>query len=83
MHTTPYLRTYAGHALRAILVTAGTGFIGVNLVHHLLKRGLGWRPAETFATGISKTVHWYLDHPDWVADIKAGTYRGERLGLSR
>jgi dTDP-glucose 4,6-dehydratase len=46
-----------------------------------LERDLGWKPAETFETGIRKTVQWYLDHQDWVANIKAGTYRGQRLGL--
>jgi dTDP-glucose 4,6-dehydratase len=42
---------------------------------------LGWTPRETFATGLRKTVQWYLDHPQWVARIRNGTYRGERLGL--
>lgn len=36
---------------------------------------LGWRPAETFATGIRKTVNWYLDHPEWVANVLSGAYR--------
>ena len=36
---------------------------------------LGWRPAETFATGIRKTVQWYLDHPEWVARVQSGAYR--------
>jgi dTDP-glucose 4,6-dehydratase len=36
---------------------------------------LGWRPAETFETGIRKTVQWYLDHPDWVQDVQSGSYR--------
>jgi dTDP-glucose 4,6-dehydratase len=40
-----------------------------------IERELGWRPAETFATGIRKTVRWYLDHPDWVADVQSGAYR--------
>ncbi|WBS02198.1 dTDP-glucose 4,6-dehydratase [Pseudoduganella sp. SL102] len=39
-----------------------------------LERELGWKPAETFATGIRKTVQWYLDHPDWVADVQSGAY---------
>ncbi len=38
-------------------------------------RELGWRPAETFETGIRKTVQWYLDHPDWVAHVVSGEYR--------
>jgi len=36
---------------------------------------LGWRPAETFETGIRKTVQWYLDHPEWVANVQSGGYR--------
>ena len=36
---------------------------------------LGWRPGETFETGIRKTVQWYLDHTDWVASVQSGTYR--------
>ena len=40
-----------------------------------IERELGWRPAETFATGIRKTVQWYLDHPDWVARVQSGTYK--------
>jgi dTDP-glucose 4,6-dehydratase len=35
---------------------------------------LGWRPAETFATGIRKTVQWYLEHQDWVAHVQSGAY---------
>ncbi len=31
---------------------------------------LHWQPAETFATGIRKTVHWYLDNPEWIAEVK-------------
>ena len=40
-----------------------------------IERELGWRPAETFATGIRKTVQWYLDHQDWVAHVQSGAYR--------
>ena len=40
-----------------------------------LERELGWKPAETFATGIRKTVRWYLDHATWVADVQSGAYR--------
>jgi dTDP-glucose 4,6-dehydratase len=36
---------------------------------------LAWKPAETFESGIRKTVRWYLDHQDWVANITSGTYR--------
>ncbi len=40
-----------------------------------IERELGWRPAETFDSGIRKTVQWYLDHADWVADVQSGGYR--------
>ena len=36
---------------------------------------LGWKPAETFDSGIRKTVQWYIDHPDWVAKVQSGSYR--------
>jgi dTDP-glucose 4,6-dehydratase len=36
---------------------------------------LGWRPQERFATGLRKTVQWYLDHPDWVQSVTSGEYR--------
>ncbi|WP_370679890.1 dTDP-glucose 4,6-dehydratase [Comamonas sp. GB3 AK4-5] len=40
-----------------------------------LERELGWKPAETFETGIRKTVQWYLDHPQWVVNVQSGAYR--------
>lgn len=40
-----------------------------------IERELGWKPAETFETGIRNTVQWYLDHPDWVQHVQTGTYR--------
>ena len=40
-----------------------------------LERELGWKPAETFETGIRKTVQWYLAHPDWVQNVQSGAYR--------
>ena len=39
-----------------------------------LERELGWRPAETFDTGIRKTVAWYLAHQDWVQAVQSGAY---------
>jgi dTDP-glucose 4,6-dehydratase len=42
---------------------------------------LGWKPAESFATGLRKTVAWYLENQDWCADITSGKYRQERLGV--
>ncbi len=44
-------------------------------------RELGWKPAESFATGLRKTVEWYLANQDWCADISSGNYRRERLGV--
>ena len=40
-----------------------------------IERDLGWRPAETFDTGIQKTVQWYLDNPVWVEGVVSGSYR--------
>ena len=40
-----------------------------------LEKELGWKPAETFETGIRKTVEWYLANPTWVANVQSGNYR--------
>ena len=40
-----------------------------------IERELGWKPAETFETGIRKTVQWYLANPEWVANVQSGAYR--------
>ena len=40
-----------------------------------IERELGWRPAETFDSGIRKTVQWYLDHGQWTANVQSGAYR--------
>ena len=40
-----------------------------------IHRELGWKPAETFESGIRKTVHWYLDNSGWVANVQSGDYR--------
>ena len=40
-----------------------------------IERELGWKPAETFETGIRKTVEWYLENQSWVANVQSGTYR--------
>ena len=40
-----------------------------------IERELGWKPAETFDTGIRETVQWYLDNPEWVAQVQSGAYR--------
>lgn len=40
-----------------------------------IRAKLGWSPRETFETGLAKTVRWYLDHAQWVAQVKSGEYR--------
>jgi dTDP-glucose 4,6-dehydratase len=40
-----------------------------------IEQELGWKPAETFETGIRKTVQWYLEHPEWVANVQSGAYK--------
>jgi dTDP-glucose 4,6-dehydratase len=40
-----------------------------------IERELGWRPAETFDTGIRKTVAWFLEHQEWIANVQSGAYR--------
>jgi dTDP-glucose 4,6-dehydratase len=48
-----------------------------------IHRELGWKPAETFESGIRKTVQWYLDNADWVAHVQSGDYRnwiGQQYG---
>ena len=46
-----------------------------------ITRELGWQPAESFATGLRKTVEWYLENQVWCSDISSGKYRQERLGV--
>jgi dTDP-glucose 4,6-dehydratase len=40
-----------------------------------IERELGWKPAETFESGIRKTVRWYLEHAEWVSRVQSGAYR--------
>ena len=47
-----------------------------------IERDLGWRPQETFESGLRKTVEWYLANEDWWQAVLDGSYQGERLGLS-
>jgi dTDP-glucose 4,6-dehydratase len=47
-----------------------------------IERELGWRPRETFETGLRRTVQWYLENEPWWRDVQSGGYRQERLGLS-
>ncbi len=43
-------------------------------------RELGWEPRQSFASGLRRTVEWYLANAGWWGDIRSGVYRGERLG---
>ncbi|MFJ4458040.1 dTDP-glucose 4,6-dehydratase [Pseudomonas sp. NPDC089392] len=45
-----------------------------------IEQELGWVPQETFASGLRKTVQWYLDNLEWCRHVQDGTYQGERLG---
>lgn len=45
-----------------------------------IRRELGWRPAETFQSGLRKTVEWYLANRTWWERIRSGVYNGERIG---
>ena len=40
-----------------------------------IARELGWKPAEKFETGLRKTVRWYLEHPEWIENVRTGAYR--------
>jgi len=48
-----------------------------------IRRELRWQPKETLASGLKRTVHWYLDNRDWWEEIRGGVYRGDRLGKIR
>jgi len=41
---------------------------------------LGWKPEETFESGIEKTIHWYLENSEWCRNVQDGSYQRERLG---
>ncbi len=46
-----------------------------------IAKDLGWLPEETFASGIEKTVKWYLDNSEWCSHVQDGSYQRERLGV--
>jgi len=47
-----------------------------------IERELGWRPQESFESGLARTIDWYLANPAWVGRVTDGSYRGERLGVA-
>lgn len=63
-----YVQDRPGHDLR-YAIDAGK-----------IERELGWVPAETFASGLRKTVQWYLNNLDWCRRVQDGSYQGQRLG---
>ncbi|WP_036770881.1 dTDP-glucose 4,6-dehydratase [Photorhabdus australis] len=48
-----------------------------------IEHELGWKPQETFESGIRKTVQWYLENENWWCRVQDGSYAGERLGLGK
>ena len=48
-----------------------------------IEKELGWKPRNTFESGIKRTVRWYLDNQEWVEDVLSGKYRMERLGSTK
>jgi dTDP-glucose 4,6-dehydratase len=63
-----YVQDRPGHDLR-YAIDAGK-----------IERELGWVPQETFASGLRKTVQWYLENLDWCRRVQDGSYQGQRLG---
>lgn len=64
-----YVKDRPGHDLR-YAIDAGK-----------MHRDLGWKPVETFESGIRKTVDWYLKNPEWCKRVQDGSYQRERLGV--
>lgn len=77
----------AGIARYADLITFVTDRPGHDLRYAIdaskIERELGWRPQETFESGLRKTVLWYLDNQAWWQQVLDGSYQGERLGLQQ
>ncbi|SEK40005.1 dTDP-glucose 4,6-dehydratase [Halomonas daqiaonensis] len=75
------------HAPYANLITHVTDRPGHDLRYAIdagkIERDLGWRPEETFETGIRKTVQWYLDNLEWCRRVQDGSYQRERLGVAQ
>ena len=46
-----------------------------------IRSQLGWVPQENFASGLERTIRWYLEHPQWVQRVTSGNYQRQRLGL--
>jgi dTDP-glucose 4,6-dehydratase len=79
------LRPDSPHAPHANLITFVADRPGHDARYAIdagkIGRELGWRPIETFETGLRRTVAWYLENEGWCRDVQSGGYRQERLGL--
>lgn len=77
-------RGYPLNAKHASLITHVTDRPGHDLRYAIdaskIERELGWKPEETFETGLRKTVQWYLNNKDWWQAVLDGSYQMERLG---
>ncbi|WP_413492749.1 dTDP-glucose 4,6-dehydratase [Morganella psychrotolerans] len=82
-----YPQKPAGVARYRDLITYVTDRPGHDLRYAIdadkIERDLGWRPQETFESGIRKTVEWYLNNETWWRRVQNGSYAGQRLGLER
>ena len=58
------------------------GWVFIELAKKIGKE-LGWKPKETFETGMAQTVRWYLDNSWWYQKILDGTYQMQRIGESK
>lgn len=65
-----YVQDRAGHDLRYAIDASK------------IQKELGWKPKESFESGIRKTVEWYLENHEWCANVQDGSYQRERLGAS-
>jgi dTDP-glucose 4,6-dehydratase len=75
----------AGLANYADLITYVTDRPGHDLRYAIdagkIQRELGWQPQETFASGLRKTLSWYLANRDWCQRVQDGSYQRQRLGV--
>ena len=64
-----------GRAVIALVDAIGVGREMADEAKAVAARKTGWKPAETFQSGIRKTVQWYLDNDTWVQNVQSGEYR--------
>ncbi len=66
---------YVGLVSGTCLAEVGNDVLCLDIDARKIAGELGWKPRETFATGLERTVRWYLEHSEWVAQVKSGAYR--------